>query len=114
MSRKVESEDNQIINQFIKRLISDFLDIIIIAQFKEEAFEVSDVVKYIEKQFHITISSGTIYSTVYAMERNGLLVGYALEFARMYKATAKGLHRTALLFGSEKVASCIEKIQGKQ
>jgi len=104
MLKNEVNEDGQIIDQFIKRIVIDFLDVIVIAHFKDEAFGISEVGKYLEERFKITLSSGTVYSAIYAMERNGL------AFARMYKATPKGLHKVDLLTNSEKIGELMEKI----
>jgi putative component of membrane protein insertase Oxa1/YidC/SpoIIIJ protein YidD len=110
MLKNEVNEDGQIIDQIIKRIVIDFLDVIVVAHFKDEAFGISEVGKYLEERFKITLSSGTVYSAIYAMERNGLLEGYYLAFARMYKATPKGLHKVDLLTNSEKIGELMEKI----
>lgn len=56
------------------RVIKEFLDIIIICELKEQS-ELSgyDLATLEKQKFGITLSPGTVYSTMYAMERRGLI-----------------------------------------
>lgn len=58
-----------------------------------------DVIKYIYAQFRFLSSSGTVYSHLYAMERNGLLHGVQESRRRVYGLTSKGLRLLERLRG---------------
>lgn len=56
------------------RVVKEFLDIIIICELKEKG-ELSgyDLATMQKQKFGITLSPGTVYSTMYSMERRGLI-----------------------------------------
>jgi hypothetical protein len=66
--------------------------------------------EFAQNRFGIVVSSGTLYSTVYAMERQGLLQAFYGYRKRLFKATPKGLHRTNLIVHSKDVAAVVEKM----
>lgn len=49
-----------------------------------------DVISFIHDKFHLLVSSGTVYSLLYSLERNGLIEGTWNERKRVYKLTEKG------------------------
>ena len=49
-----------------------------------------DVISYIHNKFNLLVSSGTVYSLLYSLERNGLVEGTWDERKRVYKLTEKG------------------------
>ena len=49
-----------------------------------------DVIMFIHNEFGILLSSGTVYSVIYSMERNGLVSGMWRKRKRVYKLTNKG------------------------
>jgi DNA-binding PadR family transcriptional regulator len=56
------------------------------------------------------LSSGTVYYTLYSMERENLLVSSDLGKKRVFKATEKGLHRTRLLMDANAASSFFASI----
>lgn len=49
-----------------------------------------DVIEYIHRKFNLLISSGTIYSLLYSMERDGLIKGKRVDRKRVYALTDYG------------------------
>jgi DNA-binding PadR family transcriptional regulator len=49
-----------------------------------------EVIKYLHKRYKILLSSGTVYSMLYALERQHLIEGNANNGKRMYKITTEG------------------------
>jgi DNA-binding PadR family transcriptional regulator len=109
-NQETNSSDEKTIKEYLKQIISTTLDVLIIANFKEESFSVYDVTEYIKKQFNVVLSSGTLYSTVYTMERQGLLQAFYGNRKRLFKATPKGLHRTNLILQSKEIAAVAKTI----
>ncbi len=101
-------EDENIKSEFIKKLVSNFLDIIMIAHFQQKAFSGYDVIQFIHRRFGILLSSGTVYYTLYAMEREKLLESYSAFNKRVFKATEKGLHRTQLLMNPNEMGAFLQ------
>jgi len=49
-----------------------------------------DVISFIHNKFNLLVSSGTVYSLLYSLERNGLIEGSWDERKRVYRLTEKG------------------------
>lgn len=106
-------EDENIKSEFIKKLICNFLDIIMIAHFQQKAFSGYDVIQFVNRRFGILLSSGTVYYTLYAMEREKLLESYCVFNKRVFKATEKGSHRTQLLMDPKEMGTFFANIMKK-
>lgn len=73
-----------------ERIIKNFMDVIVLAELKSGPLSGYDVISFIHNKFHLLVSSGTVYSLLYSMERNGLIEGKWNERKRVYKLTEKG------------------------
>ncbi|RLG90339.1 hypothetical protein DRO34_05800 [Candidatus Bathyarchaeota archaeon] len=80
----------KILKKMHERIIKNFLDIIILAELRNGPMSGYDVIAYIHNKFHLLVSSGTVYSLLYSLERNGLIHGTWNERKRVYKLTEKG------------------------
>jgi len=65
-----------------------------------------DVISYIHNKFNLLVSSGSVYSLLYSLERNGLVEGVWEERKRLYKLTQKGEKTINTLLGAS------DKIKG--
>lgn len=73
-----------------KRLISHFIDVIILRKLKDQPASGYDLVGFFPSRYRILISSGTIYSKLYAMERQGFIQGKHSERKRIYHLMPEG------------------------
>lgn len=73
-----------------RRVIKNFMDIIVLTELKNSPMSGYDVISFIHKRFGILVSSGTIYSLLYSMERYGLIKGVQNQRKRVYALTEKG------------------------
>ena len=65
-----------------------------------------DVISYIHNKFRILVSSGTVYSLLYSLERDGLIEGRWNERKRVYALTEKGKRTIeTILNANEKIKS---------
>jgi DNA-binding PadR family transcriptional regulator len=85
-----EKLEGRILKKMHERIIKNFMDIIIMTELRNESLSGYDVISYIHNKFNLLISSGTIYSLLYSLERNGLVEGVWDERKRIYKLTEKG------------------------
>lgn len=99
--------------KFIKRVIADFLDIIIISHFQQDPFSGYDVTKFVHKRLNVLLSPGTIYSTLYAMERDGLLESFNAFNKKNFKATNKGIQISKFLSSPKEVYAFIARVMEK-
>jgi DNA-binding PadR family transcriptional regulator len=85
-----EKVEGRILKKVHERIIKNFMDIIIMAELLKGPLSGYDVISYIHNKFNFLVSSGTVYSLMYSLERNGLVEGTWNERKRTYKLTSKG------------------------
>jgi len=83
-------ETSAILRNIHRRIIKNFLDVLVLAELRNGAMSGYDVIVFIHDKFHLLVSSGTVYSTMYSLERSGLISGASNHRRRVYKLTAKG------------------------
>jgi DNA-binding PadR family transcriptional regulator len=82
--------EGKILKKMHERIIKNFMDIIILAELRSGSLSGYDVISFIHNRFHLLVSSGTVYSLLYSLERNGLIEGTWNERKRVYRLTEKG------------------------
>ena len=85
-----EKLEGRILKKMHERIIKNFMDVIIMAELRNGPLSGYDVISYIHNKFNLLVSSGTVYSLLYSLERNGLVEGVWDERKRIYKLTEKG------------------------
>jgi len=81
----------EILEDLRERTVKNFMDLLILAELNNShVMSGYDVISFIHKKFHILMSSGTVYSVMYSLERNGLVEGRWNGKKRVYKLTNKG------------------------
>ena len=82
--------EGRILKKMHERMIKNFMGVIIMAELVKGPLSGYDVISYIHNKFNLLVSSGTVYSLMYSLERNGLVEGNWEERKRTYKLTDKG------------------------
>jgi DNA-binding PadR family transcriptional regulator len=96
--------EGRILKKMHERIIKNFMDIIIMTELRNGSLSGYDVISYIHNKFNLLVSSGTVYSLLYSLERNGLVEGVWEERKRVYKLTQKGEKTiNTLLEASDKI-----------
>jgi DNA-binding PadR family transcriptional regulator len=85
-----EKLEGKILKKMHERIIKNFMDIIIMTELQNGSLSGYDFISYIHNKFNLLVSSGTVYSLLYSLERNGLIEGVWEERKRVYKLTQKG------------------------
>ena len=67
--------NSSIVKKMRKQAVKSVMDIVILAEIKNEKMSGYDVISYIHETFGVLLSSGTVYSHIYSMERDGLIKG---------------------------------------
>lgn len=90
--------------KFIKgRIVKEFLNIIVLLELtKRESISGYDIIDLVNLKFSESISPGTVYSTLYAIERKDLIYGETDGRKTVYKLTEKGQAVLAVIKNSEK------------
>ena len=83
--------EREILKKMHRRVVKSFMDVIVLAELKNgHHMSGYDIIGYIHDRFHILVSSGTVYSLLYSMERDGLIDGRWAKRKRVYRLTEKG------------------------
>ncbi|MBX5326582.1 MAG: PadR family transcriptional regulator [Candidatus Bathyarchaeia archaeon] len=108
---EVKIMEANVLRRMHERIIKNFMDILILAELKNGAMSGYDVIAFIHNKFHLLVSSGTVYSLLYSLERNGLIEGKWNERKRVYKLTDKG-DRTiqTILSANDKIQYLIKNL----
>ena len=73
------------------RVVKEFLDIIILSEIKSSGELTGyDLALLLKQRFNITLSPGTVYMTMYSIERRGLIVGHNNSKKTTYGLTPNG------------------------
>ncbi|MGD6805600.1 MAG: PadR family transcriptional regulator [Candidatus Bathyarchaeia archaeon] len=73
------------------RVVKSFLDILILIEMKKQSnLSGYDVTAFVNNKFGGILSPGTVYATLYAMERKGLITGESDGRKTVYKLTEAG------------------------
>jgi DNA-binding PadR family transcriptional regulator len=101
----------KILRDMHERIIKNFMDIIVMTELRTGSQSGYDVISYINSKFNVLLSSGTVYSLLYSLERNGLVEGVWKERKRIYKLTNRGEETIATIIGlQEKIKAFLYNI----
>ena len=93
---------SKILMEMHRRMIKDFLDIIILARLRNaKLLSGYEIMGLIHQKLGFLISSGTVYSLLYSMERKGLIKGELTDGKRIYVLTDQGKGVIDAILGSK-------------
>jgi DNA-binding PadR family transcriptional regulator len=81
---------SNLVEKLQRRVVHDFMDILILAEMKGDSLSGYDAINLIHREFGVLVSSGTVYSLLYSLERDGLIRGAWNDRKRVYELTEKG------------------------
>lgn len=81
--------DFDLVEELHKKSIKNFVDVLILSEMKGNTLSGYDIIAIFHKRFGILLSSGTVYSTLYALERRGMIRGVWNDRKRVYELTDK-------------------------
>lgn len=83
--------ENELAKEIGIRIVKNFLDLIILMEVRNKSgLSGYDIMILLNTKFKTLISSGTIYSNVYSLERKGLLKGISDERKTIFALTDQG------------------------
>ena len=80
---------SMLVEKLRKRAIQNFMDVLILTEIKKGPLSGYDVIGLIHGKFGILTSSGTVYSLLYSLERDGWIKGVWNQRKRVYMLTEK-------------------------
>ena len=81
---------SKIVEKLRGTTIKNFMDVLILGELQEKPLSGYDIIGLIHKRFNVLVSSGTVYSLLYSLERNGLVSADVDSRKRVYNLTDKG------------------------
>jgi DNA-binding PadR family transcriptional regulator len=66
------------------------MDLLILAELQQNSLSGYDIMSLIHKRFNVLVSSGTVYSLLYSLERKSLIAADVDQRKRVYTLTEKG------------------------
>jgi DNA-binding PadR family transcriptional regulator len=117
-AQKNNGFEARIFREMHERVIKSFMDVIIMTELRKGPLSGYDVISYINakfkllvSKFNLLVSSGTVYSLLYSLERNGQVEGVWKERKRTYKLTDKGEETiSTILNAQEKIKAFLSDI----
>jgi DNA-binding PadR family transcriptional regulator len=87
------------------------MDIIILAELKKGSLSGYDAIRLIHNRFDILVSSGTVYSQLYSLERDGWIRGVWNQRKRVYELAEKGKQNIKVIAkANEEVQNFLKRI----
>lgn len=87
----MSASKSDIVTDLDARLIQNFMDIIVLKLLRNDHLASGyDLIRHFHERFRMLVSSGTVYSILYSLERQGFLEGNFDGRRRVYKLTEKG------------------------
>jgi len=81
---------SKIVENLRRCTIKTFMDMLIFAELQEKSLSGYDTIGLVHKRFNVLVSSGTVYSLLYSLERKGLVAADTDHRKRVYTLTEKG------------------------
>jgi len=82
--------ENDLSKEIRELLLKNFMKMVILSQLDKASTGGYDIIKFFYEKYNLLFSSGTVYSCLYSMERNGLVNGVWNQKKRIYQITGKG------------------------
>ena len=82
-----EVSASDFVKELHRKAVKNFIDILILGELKSNSVSGYDVIGLIHKRYGILLSSGTVYSMLYSLERDGLIKGTQNNRKRVYTLT---------------------------
>lgn len=73
-----------------KRIVQNFLDIVILLELRKRPLNSPDVINFVQNKFHITLSSDTVNSSLHALENERLITAMGAQNSKAYTLTERG------------------------
>ena len=82
--------ESEVLKKMHRRIVKSFMDVLILAELRNVPMSGYDVIGFVHNKFGILVSSGTVYSLLYSLERKNLIKGVWAKRKRVYELTEKG------------------------
>jgi DNA-binding PadR family transcriptional regulator len=102
--------EDEVLKMVQDRIISGYLDALILFRLRKARLSGYDLVKLIHADFNLLVSPGTVYSTLYSLERKGYIVCLLNGRKRTCTLTEKGETLLKIITESQKLRILLKQI----
>jgi DNA-binding PadR family transcriptional regulator len=95
--------EKEIVNTLCERFLKVFMDVLIMLEMRNSEISGYDVLSHFHEKFNFVINVGTVYSVLYSMERDGLIIAKKFDKKRVYTLTPKGEATIKVIDDSSKI-----------
>ena len=82
--------ESEVISKLHRRLLREFLDLVLLSELKNRSLSGYDALSFIHNKYDYTVSAGTVYSILYSLERKGLIRGSSVVQKTVFELTNEG------------------------
>ncbi len=82
--------ESEVLKKMHRRTVKSFMDILILTELQNGPMSGYDAIAFVHNKYGIPVSSGTVYSLLYSLERDGMIKGRWSKRKRVYELTEKG------------------------
>ena len=82
--------ESELFRETQRKIVKNFLDTLILMALRKAYLSGYDIMRLLHRKLSVMLSSGTIYSRLYYLERNKLIEGTGTKKKRVYKLTEEG------------------------
>lgn len=101
----------KIVENLRRRVIKSFMDILVLTEIRKGSLSGYDIIRLIHGGFGVLVSSGTVYSLLYSLERDGLIKGVWKKRKRIYALTERGQQEIELITkANDEIQNFLKKI----
>lgn len=82
--------ESELFGEMQRMIVKNFLDILILMELRKDSLSGYDIMRLLHRKLSVMLSSGTVYSRLYNLERNKLTEGMGTKKKRVYRLTEEG------------------------
>ena len=91
------------VKEIVNRVVKEFMDLVVLSEIKRNKCASGyDIMVVVHDKFGVPVSSGTVYSNLYALERRRLVSGSIDGKKRVYRLTDEGEDFLGSILNSKK------------
>ena len=92
------------------RIVGSYLDALVLFRLKSNPLSGYDLLKIIMRDFNLVVSPGTMYATLYSLERQGFIECMPIGRKRLFRLTEKGKTTILTISKSKSLRQVLLKI----
>lgn len=92
--------ETEILGRVHSKIFRALLDVLILMHLRNSSKSGRDILKFVNTKYHVQLSSGTVYSVLYTLEKEDLIKSELRQQKRFFALTDKGENITRTILNS--------------